>query len=931
MKLNMNKIKLLLAVGALMAISGSVASAQIIYSNDFTVGGAVTIAGTAPTVANTTYAGGSSSAQWNNTYATNSTTFLANGTAVSNNNCTLLPFTPQTGYLYKLIGSVNMSADSQNWLGLGFAQYDPTNAVAASRFADASVNGYDWLIVNTHAGGAEQAFAGVKTAGQFFNSDVITAAGTYTLEVDLDTSGSLWKGSVFINGVQQGSTYTYTANPIIGAVGLTQNNANGTVTWNNLALSAQYAFASQPAIVVPPSNMTVVQGNPAAFNVTASGAPPLAYQWRSNSVPILNATNASYLIASPQPSYAMAAYDVIVTNNYGAVTSTPPANLIFYVPQNLTWLGSASFYWNTSDVNWDTNADNVADTAFMQEDNVTFDDNGLGQPFVDINSVLTPNSMTVNSSGTYTFYGLTGGQINGYSSLVKDGSGTLILNVSTPFTGPTTIKNGILQFGSGNAVGALPTGPITNNGTLLFNSTANFNLAGNLTGSGALSNLLNSTITITGTNTMSGPVYVTVGQLVLPGATAKGNASSYTLDATGSGAVGARLTLGGGITFDPSTAFVFENTSASPDNRCVVTTTSGTNTLAGAITLTGNGNVSLISSGPASNSLFQVTGPTINSPNFAGTLLLRGTGNGLLTSSLNTPLQVLAKTDNGIWTVTSTGNAWTNADNVSGTLQMGAVGVLPANATLTMEFANLDLNGFNQSVGMLVAKTNASTANGVIGNSSTSADATLTVNTTASMYIAPTSTVTNFFSIRDSLSGGTRKVGLTLAGGTLFLTGVNTYSGDTTVNAGILDLGASAVSTNSTYKLASGAVLNLDYAATVTNRIPRLVLNGVTQTNGVYSSANGSPYLTGTGNLIVGSAGPSLIPPQLTNSVSSGVLTLSWAADHLGYSLQMQTNSLNVGLSTNWVTVPGSAAVTTTNLPISPASPAVFYRLQYVP
>jgi autotransporter-associated beta strand protein len=74
---------------------------------------------------------------------------------------------------------------------------------------------------------------------------------------------------------------------------------------------------------------------------------------------------------------------------------------------------------------------------------------------------------------------------------------------------------------------------------------------------------------------------------------------------------------------------------------------------------------------------------------------------------------------------------------------------------------------------------------------------------------------------------------------------------------------------------------------------------------------------------------PCLTTPTLSNSVSGSTLTLSWPADHLGYSLQSQTNSLSSGLTTNWVTVPGSGSVTTTNLPISNGNPTVFYRLVY--
>jgi hypothetical protein len=81
-------------------------------------------------------------------------------------------------------------------------------------------------------------------------------------------------------------------------------------------------------------------------------------------------------------------------------------------------------------------------------------------------------------------------------------------------------------------------------------------------------------------------------------------------------------------------------------------------------------------------------------------------------------------------------------------------------------------------------------------------------------------------------------------------------------------------------------------------------------------------------------AGPSVglistTPVNIVSSVSGNTLTLSWPADHLGWKLQVQTNSLNVGLGTNWITVPGSDAVTSTNFTINPADGSVFYRLTY--
>jgi autotransporter-associated beta strand protein len=70
-------------------------------------------------------------------------------------------------------------------------------------------------------------------------------------------------------------------------------------------------------------------------------------------------------------------------------------------------------------------------------------------------------------------------------------------------------------------------------------------------------------------------------------------------------------------------------------------------------------------------------------------------------------------------------------------------------------------------------------------------------------------------------------------------------------------------------------------------------------------------------------------PTNIVASVSGGNLNLSWPSDHTGWSLQTQTNVLGVGLSTNWITVPGSTTTNAVSIPISPANPAVFFRLQY--
>jgi hypothetical protein len=206
--------------------------------------------------------------------------------------------------------------------------------------------------------------------------------------------------------------------------------------------------------------------------------------------------------------------------------------------------------------------------------------------------------------------------------------------------------------------------------------------------------------------------------------------------------------------------------------------------------------------------------------------------------------------------------------------------------------ATLDLNGYNQQVGQLTFVGNVAT----VTNSSTISDCTLTYSNTVATYYG------------GFIKDGTRKLNLAITSGTLTLS-----------NAAALSLSSSTAS------IANGAVLDLEF--TGTNQINALTLNGVSQANGLYGSSTPGGYLTGTGYLRVGPAGPSG-PAQLTNSVAGGVLSLSWPAGQ-GWRLVNQTNNLSTGLTTNgWSTVPvgvdGSYSVT-----IDPAQPTVFYRLTY--
>lgn len=103
----------------------------------------------------------------------------------------------------------------------------------------------------------------------------------------------------------------------------------------------------------------------------------------------------------------------------------------------------------------------------------------------------------------------------------------------------------------------------------------------------------------------------------------------------------------------------------------------------------------------------------------------------------------------------------------------------------------------------------------------------------------------------------------------------------------------------------------------------------VSQTPG-QSVAWNTANLTVNGTITVAAVGP-VVGPTLTHVVNANNYNITWPTEYLGWQLQVQTNALDVGLSTNWYPWPNSTNTTQISVPIDPANPAVFLRLVYPP
>ena len=114
-------------------------------------------------------------------------------------------------------------------------------------------------------------------------------------------------------------------------------------------------------------------------------------------------------------------------------------------------------------------------------------------------------------------------------------------------------------------------------------------------------------------------------------------------------------------------------------------------------------------------------------------------------------------------------NSYTGATNINGgTLQTGAINTIPlASAVTVASGATLALNGFNQTIASLAG------AGSVTNNSAAAATLTVTANFVQSTFSGV---------ISNSTGASTGKLSLTHVGdGTLTLSGVNTYTGATTI------------------------------------------------------------------------------------------------------------------------------------------------------
>ena len=429
------------------------------------------------------------------------------------------------------------------------------------------------------------------------------------------------------------------------------------------------------------------------------------------------------------------------------------------------------------------------------------------------NITLKPGGGTFQTASHLT----ASGTISGAGSLTKTGSGTLTLNGVNTYTGGTTIDAGTLSISStanlGDGSGTLS----FNGGTLettkelttardialkagggTFQTASQLTVAGTISGSGTLAKTGSGTLMLSGNNTYKGGTTIDAGTLSISSTTNLGDGSGTltfdggTLETTTALTTARDITLkaGGGTLHNASHLTVSGTISGAGS---LTKTGSGTLTLEGINTYSGGttlqagtllGNTSSMHGAITDNAMLSFD--QVSDGTFAGVVSGRG---------------MLVKTGSGTLTLRGD-NTYTGGTTVdAGTLQGNAAslqGAITDNATLAFDQGSDGTFAGVMSGSGTLTKTGSGTLtlNGVnTYTGGTTIDAGTLQGTTASLHGAITDNATLAFDQgSDGTFAGVISGDGTLAktgAGTVTLSGDNTYTGGTTIDAGTLSISSS--------------------------------------------------------------------------------------------------------------------------------------------
>ncbi len=398
-------------------------------------------------------------------------------------------------------------------------------------------------------------------------------------------------------------------------------------------------------------------------------------------------------------------------------------------------------------------------------------------------------------------------------SLVKTGTGTLALSGNNNYHGTTTITSGTLQLGDGTSQGLLRNSTaIIDNGNFALNEpSANVTqVTQPISGTGSLTQNGPGAVVLTGTNSYSGATAVNGGTLAAGAANAFSPNSAFTVNSAGT------LDLGG---FSQSIA-----------------------------SLSGSGTLTNCSLNGSSYSAAQ-GGGTVNCNTAARLTVGAGGASSTFSGTIRDGAAALSLVQAGSGTLTLTGNnsysgkTWIEA----GTLAVGGATALGTSTLDMSPGTTLQFLGSGYTLN-----------NNVLLVGSSFSDPTIDTG-------AGTITLAGVISGADTLG----KTG----GGTLVLTADNTYTGDTNVDQGALEVDGS-IAASALTTIASGASLT---GTGVTGSL--LAQSGATVAPGNAANPYGTLTANGTATLAPGSTLLTNLSPNAVSLLAvNGTATITGAA-----------------------------------------------------
>ena len=144
-----------------------------------------------------------------------------------------------------------------------------------------------------------------------------------------DSDGNITKVEFFVNGASIGTDNSSPYSAV--ASGLTAGNYtlradatddSGATRSSSVEITVGQAAPGEPPVIsVQPQSQTVTPGSTATFSVSASGTPPLNYQWYFAGAPLVGKTSFNCIL--PEVTLADAGeYFVVIGNDFGSVTSS---------------------------------------------------------------------------------------------------------------------------------------------------------------------------------------------------------------------------------------------------------------------------------------------------------------------------------------------------------------------------------------------------------------------------------------------------------------------------------------------------------------------------------------------------------------------------------------------------------------------------------